>query len=1052
MGSNRHLISDKEAGITKKLELMAERLRGSLTAQGYQTREGFLFDAIKILRTFYMGMDTPSLEEPLIRPDDLPDSEEYNELWNNTNTDLISIFTEMENLGLLTVANFNYMATESNRLTARLKAVSSKLGDYILYTSNPNRDSFYFKDSFNDLSKVEVDSDLLNAEECETNQDEGIVLLPVNKEKNPNITITKTPIINPNSNGSVGNNQELGAVYNGDITSILDNNADTWFEYERVILGTADDKEPLILDMVINLGEEKILNHIRINPNNFGTKTAIKINTIETSLDGQAYTNVKDDIPIAGFTVEDEENVFQLAPSTSKFAGQGIYTFTPRKVKYVHLVFQQDEPYVINTPTGEMLRYAVGLRDIQIMAFQYKSVGELISTPFATLDEIRKVLIETNQNPAQLSELASIDYSVSPDDGGTWYQIQPKDIVPLSGIISTPEILDFNGADPDTIETAAPVGTLRLKMLLKRNDEAFAEGAATFRKTVEKASELHTVPTSTFQLELDHPPVGDVLSVVDPLFGSRGIPRSPYVLGYGSGDTRRFRLPLTEIPRPVEKTGVSGSWNTVEKAAPDWMHIEVAGEEWTHGVSGIEEYSDSDKVFTLDHSEGVVDFTEALTTGQLVSLWFDSERITPTAADDNHVAILDFHTSNNKDDFTIKRYEEVDEDAEVLPYKATRVNLAHQNITDIVGIIEQLAASYPTQKTYLNGRDELTASTEWSIDVTKGILYLGAPTSADTSISISYRYQPITELSQEEWDWVDDDTLKKKVKIKEAAWKTRQLEDESINLETDHYAFDLSSLGILNESVKFAVTSGNLDALADSQNPFVKEVPYKNGETEFGSRVVKKSERVASVTPVAGIATWDFAHNITAKENFLVKFTDRDTFQTTVTGVHGGSPLGSFFVDRLARKVDIRTDLAILKPGKVIYYYETEDSNYPDNGLYSIDYERGIVFTQRPLDSTWILSVNYKYTDYRAEYKIARLLAPSSYKLDVTTRTIRITDKEILDRLTLPQGGLDSSQSYYLVNYEYVAETREDVEELKDFFSPVVKDYALRVLTKGNVF
>ena len=57
----------------------------------------------------------------------------------------------------------------------------------------------YFKDSFNDLSKIELQSALLNSDECEINQIEGIVTLPINKEEDSTIKIKEMPIINSSS-------------------------------------------------------------------------------------------------------------------------------------------------------------------------------------------------------------------------------------------------------------------------------------------------------------------------------------------------------------------------------------------------------------------------------------------------------------------------------------------------------------------------------------------------------------------------------------------------------------------------------------------------------------------------------------------------------------------------------------------------------------------------------------------------------------------------------------------------------------------------------------
>ena len=268
MSGNRYLLADKSKLLKKKLEKLTAKLSGSLGNESMQTQEEYIFETIRALDLFYRSLQEPQLDEELIetvRTDDLPDAERYNEIWQQVIDDLITLFTELENVENLTVANFNFITTESNRLTTRLKSVDSKLGDYILFSLSPSKDAFFFKDSFNDLSKVDVNSGLLNATECDVNQTEGIVTLPADKGQDSLIIVEQLPIINPNSTGVAGNNQELNAAHNGNMAVLLDNNPDTWFEYERVVQASLDDREALILDITMNLGDEKVINHIRVS-------------------------------------------------------------------------------------------------------------------------------------------------------------------------------------------------------------------------------------------------------------------------------------------------------------------------------------------------------------------------------------------------------------------------------------------------------------------------------------------------------------------------------------------------------------------------------------------------------------------------------------------------------------------------------------------------------------------------------------------------------------------------------------------------------------------
>ena len=1090
MSGNRYLLADNSKLLKKKLETLTAKLSGGLGSESLQTQEEYIFEVIKALDQFYKSLREPQLDRDLIdtvRTDDLPDADRYNEIWQQVIDDLITVFTELENVENLTVANFNFVTTESNRLTTRLKSVDSKLGDYILFSLSPSKDTFFFKDSFNDLSKVDVNSGLLNATECDVNQAEGIVTLPADKGQDSLILVEQLPIINPNSTGTSGNNQELSAAHNGNMAVLLDNNPDTWFEYERVVQPSLDDREPLILDITMNLGDERVINHIRVNPNNFGTKTTIQIDEIATSIDGQVYTSIKDDIPIAGFTTQDEENIFSLAPSTSKFAGQGLYTFTPRKVRYIHFVFRQTEPYFISTPAGERLRYAIGLRDIDIRGFTYDSEGEVVSTPFESSREIRKVLLETNQNPTQISELARIQYFVSPDDGASWHEIQPKGFQGPVGLKAVPEILDFNTGDADQIKTPVPVNAIRLKAVFKREDDRFEEGSSALNKTIVTRSELHEVPrTQPFTIELEQPPVDGTITVVDPLFGSRGDPTSQYIVGHASDrlDTRKFRLPFNNFPRPVKKVHDGGdprTYHIVEVPASEYLHCEVGGEEWEHADQPLDNYTldfnaiQDYKKFVFNPNTGYLDFGDGLTTtmapqdNQPVSIYFDAERLFPSETEDNHVALLDFKTSSNKDDFTIKRYDPVASHTETLPRKATVIRLENQLIEDIDDIKRALNAAGQAfnlePETFVNGKDELTGTDMWTIDTDEGIVYLARPTSATEDASVTYTYQPVTTLSTDDWDWADSNLLRDSVAIKESAWQTIQEEDEELPTTADVKVLDLSKLSVVKGTLSFSVTtnSGPL-ATTDDEHPFVKEVTFVNGSEELGGEFQRTQENIPNnLTPDGNnIASFDLKENIsTQTSTHPIAFSNTTLFQTNVGTKDPGTlnAPGEYYVERNPLSGDYGTVFFYTAsvqttPGTVTYFYAS--TNFKDNGLYSVDYRLGRIYTQRAINPTggsytgWQILADYQYTDYRAEYRIARLLELDSYEVDMTNRTISILDKEILKRMQTPHATLDGHAPLYLVNYDYVEETREDIEDLQDKFTPVLKDYSLKILTKGR--
>ena len=90
------------------------------------------------------------------------------------------------------------------------------------------------------------------------------------------------------------------------------------------------------------------------------------------------------------------------------------------------------------------------------------------------------------------------------------------------------------------------------------------------------------------------------------------------------------------------------------------------------------------------------------------------------------------------------------------------------------------------------------------------------------------------------------------------------------------------------------------------------------------------------------------------------------------------------------------------------------------------------------------INVEYAYTDYRIEYPIARLVDPSDYEVDSAEGTITFNSPEVLSEYRVSK----ALPNRYEVSYDYIKETREDVASLRDYFTPVVKDYVLKLVPK----
>ena len=770
---NRNLSPQKSTLFKNKLIKILENINRIKGEESLQTKEAYLLEAVKILTSFYLTVSQSNFIPEIVRTGTSPEAELYNYNFLQILDDLEILFLELENVEGVALEHFNLFTAHANRINARIKRLNSRVTDFTLFSGLPTKNSIFFSDTFSDLSRVDPNSPLLNAEQCLVNEEEGIITLPINTGGSSILEVTLTPLINTNSNGRVGNNEEIGAPLNNNISSILDSNADTWFEYERVL--AADDQVPLTLDFTINIGEPSIINFIKINPNNFGAKTEIEILDISTSKDGQLYLSIKDDIPITGFIFEDEENVFKLAPSTSKFAGQGIYSFTPRYAKYVRMILRQSTPYLIQTVTGQQVRYAIGLRDVEIEKVAYNGTGEIVSAPYQASDEIKKIALKTSQKPSQSSELVSITHQVSLDNGNSWHDISPledKGFINVDTVI--PEILNINTEDTNSIKTDSPVFSLRYKAILKRLDEGFTNGSSAFADEIIDITELKSVPqTQPWMIEIDKKPIIDSVSVIDPSYGSRGKTDIKFLVGKGTGGALSLQIPFSDLKLDSKKTLIGQDW-VLSKDSIEVVYVN--GEEWTPvptlatSSATDKEYAmmfNADRTISLLFGDGITGAAPPLNA--LIEMTFTQERIYPTKKSE-HTATFLFPTSIDKQSFQVSRKGPIATGMS-LAERSNRIHrLEHRNIIGTVSFSPTAQTVFTDLVDFEPTLSNLINSGDYCINTETGVIYSFNPVGEDETITISYQYQTEEILTNAQWDWADNNTVHNSIRINDDAW------------------------------------------------------------------------------------------------------------------------------------------------------------------------------------------------------------------------------------------------------------------------------------------
>ncbi len=1030
---NKYLRPVSSTLLANKLSVLATKLQAAAKPTGsldYPTLESTTTEARQILTNLFRDLNAPLFTlQPVLR-DTEPEAAQWNYDFENIGYDLEVLFAEFENLEGVVLGNFNSMISRLNRLHGKLKKINNDLGNYIMYATAGNKDSLFLGDAFGNSNYVDLNSKSLSKDQLEIDTSEGVVTLPLDKSKQKQIRIAETPIINSVSNGTLGNSEEAKATSYTDLKTILDGNADTWVEYERVV--TTDDGVALVLDLTVNLGKDEVINFIGINPYHFGTKTQLEISALETSLDGKIYVSIQKDMAITQGT-----NPFELSSSAGKYAGQGLFSFLPRQVRYIHFTLKQKTPYTITTTTGlTKFRYAIGIRDISVEARYFKTEGEFISKAFSSSDEIRKVALLVTGTPSQESKLVTLTHSISPDDGTTWQTIEPK-----SATAKGVTLLDFNGIDTKTIKTASPVYSLRYRLKMARNASAFSSTTTSkeLAQTYTNVTELHQIPSTTpFTIDLQQTPVDGEVKIVDPAFGSRGIDSIQYKIGVGRGAAayQVLRLPWQQIPLDWVKGGTAGSYTI--SATPS-EKVSVDTELWSPGVLAIN--ASTSKVYEMDHYDGTLRFGNGTyglcpVSGASINLNFSEERLYP-GAKKPHEALLAFPTVADVKQITVKQYDQIASTTTALVKGARRHQLKPM-VSSSLTITFSDTTTFSSLQTFVNGSIELTATGQYSIDYTNGILYSYDAISSSGESSVTYYYTPYTTIQESLLAFSNHGIgLANGITIDEKAWKTL-VPPSSETIPTGVKYFNLGNLAVVAGSLIFS----------PANSVFSKEVAFIDGRTELLG-VTKTTETISSLSAGAypGNVSFTLKLKITSVAGFTVSFSDKTIFVAEKNTLAGVTSVGDYFVDKTSSPPTVvaRLSAAASVPGTVSYYYDNPTVNL--TGRYSVDYQKGEVFTfdATPASTT----VTYQYTDYRIAYPIAREVSSGDFTVDATKKQITLSDREILKNKQVQTG--DAGQKYYQVSYRYISSSQGDLKSLENFFSPIITDYYMKTLTASKL-
>jgi hypothetical protein len=657
-------------------------------------------------------------------------------------------------------------------------------------------------------------------------------------------------------------------------------------------------------------------------------------------------------------------------------------------------MFMQKTPYSINTSSGPRLRYAIGIRDVEFHAMKYEPKGELISLPFPFDREVQKVSLLASENPIEASELADIKHQISFDDGATWHDIQPQD---RDGTV-IPEILNVNTSDSDAIQTADAVYALRHRMVLSRDADKFEEGSSALKHRVEKAVDVLSIPNqSPLKLTLSKPPVAGTVTIVNPLWGSRDTDSpapderegSKHILGLSNGQDVKFRIPLDLMAHNIDRDDVEVYVDDVMWKRVGAFHEDVA-DPWYE--SGSIYLSPTSKVYTLDRN------------GNLRFAGWDDE------------SFLEGTDS--------VQLGQVPPAGAVVSFKLAPEYLNPSSEEPHIAVLEFPTDGERKHVRILRGgttESSATAYGDGAIKIRGGRTYWQLPHTYIDKESVEFYGGGSYLLGQSDRvDFVDGEI--------------------EFTLEpAKHWSVD-EPKGVLYINPSNPLP---LDYEVSLQYDYVPLVELADDEWDFVQSADGAYDRVEIKPSAYAEMPWSVALDAGNDGDRVI-----DLQPPTGYVVAKSVKLpGSILEDIAGAGSDPLPHEVVFVDGVTEFKQVASDIN--TDGYYSVDYKNGLVYLAGKLQLSGSYSLEYRTTYLIIAYDIAKPVEAENFTVDTVTKTVEIDDSETL-RIWGTRDAAIKRESLVKVMYDYVASTRESIKELEPYFTPIVRDVAVKILPKGG--
>lgn len=196
-------------------------------------------------------------------------------------------------------------------------------------------------------------------------------------------------------------------------------------------------------------------------------------------------------------------------------------------------------------------------------------------------------------------------------------------------------------------------------------------------------------------------------------------------------------------------------------------------------------------------------------------------------------------------------------------------------------------------------------------------------------------------------------------------------------------------------------------------------------------------------------------NNLSFDNGFVVVPKDQYVVDKVSTSINVGSPTNVIKLDHQGiepRSIKILS-LNNLLGVEVPFKGDGTEFNLPLSpselqGYYTVDYLNGVIYSYTQVAG--VLYLDYNKSEYYTEYNIAVEIPREEYRVNTDSGVVTFTDRYVIKTFSNALAKL-SSRTLFKAAYRYAQEIEQNPRELEPFYTPLLQDYRLAVLTKERL-